>query len=270
MSFRRILPFILLNIVVSATVVLVILWWWDGRSGQNSLVLEAQPQVETAVVDQPDETAVAEAANVALQETEAESVPVEQELGLAVTEKLHVVQAGDTLGILSLQYGVTIDEIMQANEMANPNVLFVGQQLIIPNQAGIPTPLPGLRQETAVDNGAPPTPIPTVPAGSGSAVVGITTVTAVGLLGESLEIVNSGSSEINLAGWKVADQFGNVYTFDSITLFGEGAGIQLHTTAGTDSPTDLYWGLEGPIWQSGSEVQIYDAEGNVQTEFTVP
>ena len=31
MSFRRMLPFILVNILVSATVVLAILWWWEGR-----------------------------------------------------------------------------------------------------------------------------------------------------------------------------------------------------------------------------------------------
>ena len=31
MSYQRMLPFLLLNILVSAAVMLAILWWWDRR-----------------------------------------------------------------------------------------------------------------------------------------------------------------------------------------------------------------------------------------------
>ena len=34
MSFRQMLPFLLLNIIVSAVVVLSILFWWDNHSGE--------------------------------------------------------------------------------------------------------------------------------------------------------------------------------------------------------------------------------------------
>jgi murein DD-endopeptidase MepM/ murein hydrolase activator NlpD len=44
----------------------------------------------------------------------------------------YVVQAGDTLGIIGQKYGVSVDELSQANNLANPNVLEVGQSLVIP------------------------------------------------------------------------------------------------------------------------------------------
>jgi LCP family protein required for cell wall assembly len=43
----------------------------------------------------------------------------------------HVVQPGDTLFSLARRYGVTVDEIVRANQIAGDSI-FVGQQLIIP------------------------------------------------------------------------------------------------------------------------------------------
>ncbi len=48
----------------------------------------------------------------------------------------YVVQAGDTLGAISLRYGVSLEAMMQANGLNNPNLLSVGQELKIP----VPTP----------------------------------------------------------------------------------------------------------------------------------
>lgn len=44
----------------------------------------------------------------------------------------YVVQPGDALGLIAQQYGVSLDELVKANNLANPNLLEVGQQLIIP------------------------------------------------------------------------------------------------------------------------------------------
>ena len=41
MSFRQMLPFFLLNIVVSAVVVLSILFWWDSRGPDGELAADA-------------------------------------------------------------------------------------------------------------------------------------------------------------------------------------------------------------------------------------
>src|SRR5687768_17019074 len=45
----------------------------------------------------------------------------------------HTVQAGETLTGIALRYGVSVDEIVQANGLSNANYLYVGQQLAIPN-----------------------------------------------------------------------------------------------------------------------------------------
>lgn len=48
----------------------------------------------------------------------------------------YVVKAGDTLGTIAEAYGVSIEVIMAANQLSDPNRLDVGQELIIP----VPTP----------------------------------------------------------------------------------------------------------------------------------
>ena len=53
---------------------------------------------------------------------------------------LYTVQAGDTLSIIAAQYGMTADELLAANELENPNVLEVGQQLNIPGGTEIYSP----------------------------------------------------------------------------------------------------------------------------------
>jgi murein DD-endopeptidase MepM/ murein hydrolase activator NlpD len=45
----------------------------------------------------------------------------------------YTVQPGDTLAIIASAAGVTIDSIMTANSLANPNLLEVGQVLVIPD-----------------------------------------------------------------------------------------------------------------------------------------
>ncbi|HEU0072864.1 MAG TPA: LysM domain-containing protein [Dehalococcoidia bacterium] len=44
----------------------------------------------------------------------------------------YVVQAGDTLGAIAEQFGVTVDAIIAANELANPDLIQPGDTLTIP------------------------------------------------------------------------------------------------------------------------------------------
>ncbi len=48
----------------------------------------------------------------------------------------HVVQAGETLGQIARDYGVSLQQIIDANQVANPDILEIGQLLNIP----VPTP----------------------------------------------------------------------------------------------------------------------------------
>ncbi len=66
----------------------------------------------------------------------------------------HTVQAGENLTRIALKYGTTVQAIVQANNITNPNLVFVGQVLIIPGAVTTPTLQP-------TGTVTPPTPHPT-------------------------------------------------------------------------------------------------------------
>ncbi|MEB2286979.1 MAG: LysM peptidoglycan-binding domain-containing protein [Anaerolineae bacterium] len=71
----------------------------------------------------------------------------------------HTVQAGENLTRIALKYGTTVQVIVQANNITNPNLVFVGQVLTIPGAGITPT-----LQPTGTVSAPPPQPT-TAPAG---------------------------------------------------------------------------------------------------------
>lgn len=67
----------------------------------------------------------------------------------------YTVQRGDTLSLIARQYNTTVTSLTQLNGILNPNVIYVGQRLIVPSTAtGGPVIVP--------TSSAPPTsPVPT-------------------------------------------------------------------------------------------------------------
>ncbi len=61
----------------------------------------------------------------------------------------HVVEAGQELGLIARNYGVDMQDILALNNISNPDLLYVGQQLIIPAS--------GEYQPTQADAPAAPT-----------------------------------------------------------------------------------------------------------------
>lgn len=57
----------------------------------------------------------------------------------------HIVKPGEMLSGIAEQYGTTVAALMQANNIGNPNIIYVGQKLVIPNcEMGMkPTPTMG-------------------------------------------------------------------------------------------------------------------------------
>ncbi len=51
---------------------------------------------------------------------------------------VYVVQPGDTLIRIAARYQVSVEELAKANDLADPNLIRVGQELIIPNTASTP------------------------------------------------------------------------------------------------------------------------------------
>lgn len=257
MTFRQMMPFLLLNVIVSAAVVLAVLFWWDSRQPDTATAAAptAISQANPAALPTPAQLeAPAEAAAETAPETTSDGAPV------------HVVQAGETLGIISNTYDVSVADIMEANGLDNPDLISVGQQLVIP-VGGVAVATATVEATVAL-----PSPIPTEPiASEGAAEIQVSGVESPGVLEEeAVQIVNSGTSEQSLLGWKVRDEDGNVFTFGQASIFGEGAGIRLHTRAGNNGPADLYWGLAEPAWRSGEVLTLWDAGDQVVVRFTVP
>ncbi len=68
----------------------------------------------------------------------AEQAPAEQPA--QSTEQatvIHVVQAGETVGTIADRYGVTIDDILAANDIFNVNLISIGQELRIESGAAL-------------------------------------------------------------------------------------------------------------------------------------
>ncbi len=52
------------------------------------------------------------------------------------------MKSGDTLSAIGARFGVSYQAIAQANGIANPNLIYAGQNLVIPGRGGSPTPTP--------------------------------------------------------------------------------------------------------------------------------
>ena len=48
----------------------------------------------------------------------------------------YTVQSGDTLSAIAVAFGVSINDLMTANQLSDPNSIFVGQELRIPGGGG--------------------------------------------------------------------------------------------------------------------------------------
>ena len=98
------------------------------------------------------------------------STPIVKPTATAPVEvTTHEVKAGDTLSRIAERFGVTVEAIAEANNISNPNLVRVGQILIIPTRALVPrlatptstfTPKPPKPQPTNTPAPVPPTPAP--------------------------------------------------------------------------------------------------------------
>lgn len=54
----------------------------------------------------------------------------------------HIVESSETLGGIAVRYGVSVEDLLAINELANPNFLTLGQALNIPPRPAPLTPIP--------------------------------------------------------------------------------------------------------------------------------
>lgn len=253
MSARRLLPLILLNVFVSAVVVLGILYWWDSRDGEESPAEPAVAIIPTAQATQAIQV--------------AQTPAMEETAGPEEEAPTYTVQSGDTLGRIAAKFEVTMQDIVTANNLDNPDLLQAGQELIIP-VGGLPTSVPPPTETPQPQE--PPQPLESQLPTDGEAIVEIADVVGAGRVDEeAILIKNSGNMPIALLGWRLTDEDGRAYPFGQVTLFGEGAAITVHSGRGLDGSADLYWGFDEAILRPGETVTLVDGEGNVRDTFVV-
>lgn len=252
MNARRLILYLLLNVLVSATTVIAVLWAWDRFVRAPAPPLAAAPTAAPL----PSATGTPGLAPVTPFPTPLPPTPL-----------VYTVQAGDTLGAIAQRYDVSLEALLAANGLTDPNVLNPGQQLVIPSDD---LPPPATPEPTAAPVATvPPLPTATLNPNQPPPRLAIREVRAPGQLdGEAVVIANTGGP-VDLAGWTLRDEAGRQYTFPALTLF-EGGIVAVHTRAGADTVIDLYWGLAEPVWASGKLVLLADPGGGLSARFVIP
>lgn len=82
--------------------------------------------------------------------------------------------------------------------------------------------------------------------------------------GEYLVFENTGSSRLDIGGWRVCDAADHCYTVPSGFELSAGATVTLYTGSGTDTASELYWGSDSAIWNNGGDtITVTDTSGTV-------
>jgi LysM repeat protein len=180
---------------------------------------------------------------------------------------LYVIQPGDTLAGIAAAYGLTVDELIAANSLTDPNVIQAGQPLIIPGLAA-PTATPLPTRTPLAPGSLPPTPLPT-PTLSGPPLIEIAGVLGAGSLETEMAQVRNRGGMASLEGWTLSSAAGSRFVFPRLVLF-TGGQVAVHSSAGASNPLHLYWGRAAPVWRSGELLTLQDQQGAVLDTYIVP
>ncbi len=238
-NWRQYIPFLVLNVVVSAlTVILVLALWNPG----------VQVELPTPTPTLPAQAVAASAVPTSTATTRPSPTP-----------HTYTVQSGDTMAGIALDLGVTMEALMAANGLTDPDTLAAGQVLQVPSVEG----------EAAAQATSIPTAVAQVTTAPADAPqVEIRGVVAPGNIDEeAVRLLNTGGVA-NMAGWTLEDDNGNSYTFPAFTL--HNGAVSVHTGSGSDTVIDLYWGRPEAVWLPGTTITLLDAGGEVQSTFNVP
>ena len=64
-----------------------------------------------------------------------------------------------------------------------------------------------------------------------------------------------------MGSWIVRNVLGRTYSFPSGFTLPPGSTVRVHTSAGTDSATDLHWAYRvNPAWEKGDKLTLHNAE----------
>jgi hypothetical protein len=82
------------------------------------------------------------------------------------------------------------------------------------------------------------------------------------LADETVTLANRGEEAVAFDGWTLRDLAGRTYAFPDGFELDAGGTVTVHTGAGTDAETDLFWDAGRPVWNNrGDTVVVVDADG---------
>ncbi len=229
-SWKSLVFFLLLNVIVSACVTLTVLYIWDQNRG--TVITNLLPEFRSTPVVQ----------TTSIPETEQVTAPTAVPTAAYLT---HEVQAGDDFSSIADKYGIDVEELISINGFTEDQPLGVGEVLRIPYE---PTPVPeGVIQIRNV-----------VGAGDLSAERVLLKFVGEGeltMVGWRLEDENG-----NVFLFPQTPR---------LILYEDGA-VFIFTRPGVNSAIELFWGSEVSIWQPGETVTLRDADGSVRATYQIP
>lgn len=250
----RKLTLILLVSVVALVTGLVVLFV-GGRPRNLATPMPADPTAEAIA-----ETSVGTSASTSTGLPTA-SATVQEPL-------IYAVQPGDTLGAIAQAHGVTVDELVAANDIADPNVLQVGQALVIPQGTLLPPTAPPATAPPEATVPVTTAPLPTLTP-AGPSLVEISQVLSPANPASEAVVVHNRGGLTDLEGWTISKASGETFTFPALTLFTDGQ-VSVHSSAGENTPSDLYWGRAEAVWNKGDLVTLRNAKGDIVDTYIVP
>lgn len=249
---RRFLAFLVLaNAFVSLAIAVTVVWVAEQRRpSPEDLAVRFTPPPPVVLIATATPAAGAGAA-ATVTPAGAPPTPTPSPAAPASGEsEIYVVEPGDSLLVIAGRFGLTLDALMQANNLTDPDFVFVGQRLVIPG---------GGTTGTAATGPAP------APAPDG---LQLRIEEPGNLSAEAVQVVNESDTALNLQGWTLSREGGPIYTFGNVPLF-PGSGIRLFSGSGEDNSLNRYWGLSAPVWTDGATAVLRNPGGDLIAETEV-
>jgi LysM repeat protein len=243
--------YLILNMFVSTTVTVAVLMYWDKyqRPKSNSI---------------PDSLVVANVDSGDNKQHQSDKTIDNVGQNYSTTYR---VSSGDTVGRIALEFNLTVEELMEANDIGNPNKLAIDQLLFIPVTQSIEPTNRLIATDSMTSNVAVLAPDSSIVSES-SHMLEIRSVSSYGdLESEKLVIFNWGGT-VSLLGWSIVSSAGDTYDFPALRLH-ESGQVTLHTVVGNNTVTDLYWGRLQSAWNSGVTISLIDPSGNSHTSYAI-